>query len=126
MALSKIDLSALAGRREELLELRRQKRLEPSLRLTADPPLPLIIDMELSKIYFRTKAQLPAEKIAWPEDMAVPIVKEKLKFKEFWGFYPRGFVPGGGSLSTGMTDFLIKQKLISFTRGGSSFVSKVK
>lgn len=110
VALSRTDLSLLSPHRKALLDLKAAGRLEPALRLATDPPLPLIYNMDLSNMYLRVKALVPTEKIAWPEDGAIPIVKEKMKFKEFWGSFPAGFVPGGGCLSAAMAEFLAQQK----------------
>ncbi|OGR83674.1 MAG: hypothetical protein A2901_09120 [Elusimicrobia bacterium RIFCSPLOWO2_01_FULL_54_10] len=112
VALSRSDLAMLAPHQKTLLRLKSERRLEPALRMASDAPLPLICDMDLTKMYLRVKARFPSDKIAWPEDMAVPIVKEKMKFKEFWGSNPAGFVPGGGSLSSSVAEFLMQQKFI--------------
>lgn len=110
VALSRNDLPLLFPRRAALLDLKNSGRLEPALRLATDPPLPLIYNMDLSNMYLMVKARVPTEKIAWPEDGAIPIVKEKMKHKEFWGSFPAGFVPGGGCLSAAMAEFLAQQK----------------
>ncbi len=117
IAFSKDDLARLILQQKKLEGWKRDRRLEPALRLASDAPLPLIYDMDLSKIYFRNKAVLPTEKIAWPDDVLVGIVKEKVKFSGFWGSQPKGFVAGGGSLSSQIAEILIKQKF-SWTAAG--------
>jgi hypothetical protein len=111
VALSQTDISRLPPQqRLTLLNLKKSERLEPALKLANDPPLPLIYNMDLSNMYLKSKVRIPTEKISWPEDGAIPIVKEKMKFKEFWGSSPAGFVPGGGCLSASVAEFLTQQK----------------
>jgi len=58
-------------------------RLEPALRLKGDPILPLIVEDQAAPR---------------PEDAAARVAAERERFKDAFGFYPRGFVPGGGAV----------------------------
>ena len=110
VAFSSQDSRWLAGVRSQIVQLKNQSKLELALRLNGDPPLPLIYDLDLAKIHLGLNAQLPSVKIAWPEDVMGQIIREKMDFKEFWNDWPKGFVPGGGSLNLPIAEFLKKQK----------------
>jgi len=110
VAFSPYDLIELTPHKEELLRLVMNGRLEPALRLTGDPPLPIIYNSALSKMYMEHDIPMPSQDIAWPEDAFVRIAGARATFIEFWDEVPRGFVQGGGSINRQITEFLIKQK----------------
>lgn len=110
IAFSPQDYSQLSSLRSRLQALRKKGKLDAALRLDGDPPLPLIYDLDLAKIFLSPNLSFPSTKIAWPEDVTGQILKAKMDFKFFWGDAPKGFVPGGGCLNLPITEFLKNQK----------------
>lgn len=112
VALSAEDLALLMPLQKRLIELRNKGKLEIALRLNGDPPLPLIYDLDLAKMFLQGDLTLPPAKISWPEDVTGRIVRGKLAYKSFFSDVPRGFVPGGGSLNLPIAEFLKKQQFL--------------
>ncbi|OGR79917.1 MAG: hypothetical protein A3I11_09225 [Elusimicrobia bacterium RIFCSPLOWO2_02_FULL_39_32] len=117
LAFSAKELGRLEPHRDLLLRLKESKKIEPVLKLDGDPPLPLIYSMSLCKNFFSKEAVLPSCDMHWEEDIVEPVVQGKMKFKEFWKEFPKGFVPGGGSLILEIADLLQKEKF-SWTVAG--------
>lgn len=117
IAFSAKELRRLESNQDFLVRLKESGKIEPVLRLDGDPALPLIYSMSLCKNFLPKEAALPACDMRWEEDIVDPIVKGKMKFKEFWKEFPKGFVPGGGSLILEIVEMLQKEKF-SWTVAG--------
>lgn len=110
VALSPNELLKLESSRDQILELIDNERLEVALRLNGDPPISLIYDIQLSRMYLKKKIPLPQAKISWRKDIKRQILAGRMEYKKFFDFWPDGFVPGGGSLSNEIVDLLKEEK----------------
>ena len=109
VAVSPGEMRDLSPFREDILRRRDEGRLELALRLTGDPPLPLIDNLELAKLFMSEKVPLPQRPMAWHEDVVNQIDRSRLDYRDFTGAPPQGFVPGGGSMSAPVADVLKSQ-----------------
>ncbi|MBI3012776.1 MAG: hypothetical protein HYY63_04050, partial [Elusimicrobia bacterium] len=110
LAFSPLQMSQMRVYRGRLLELRKSGKIEAALRLDGDPPLPLIYGMNVIRSVLPADLPLPAAPVGWPEDVAHQIVKSRSDYRAFWNESPPGFLPGGGSLSFPVAEFLNQQK----------------
>lgn len=117
VALSPEDFASLESSKNRIMELMKEGRVEIASRLDGDPPLPIIYDLEQIRMFLPPDLSLPSRKIAWPEDVSTRVMKTRTKIARWIGKFPAGFVPGGGSLSLPIAEFLKKQKFI-WTVGG--------
>lgn len=116
-ALSGKDLTPLTDSKNQILELKAKSKLEIAVRIANNPPLPLIYDTNSLKTFLSSGIVLPANAVACPEDVFNQILRNKLEVWKFLDEVPAGFVPGGGSLSLPIVEFLQKQKF-TWTIGG--------